>query len=435
MPPVSTRRIHIAIGSAVVVLAGSLAFVPISAAYPERVADSSTTTATTSTTTGSGPTRPNQQGLHTGHANPTPAPVTPPPATAAPSAAPTPTPTPAPTPTPRPSATPAPTAPAPTPSPTPTPALSNVVYVTTNGVDSGTGSSTSPWRTISYAVAHAPAGATIQVGSGTYAPFSISRSGLTIQPIGTATVTISGGTTAVAITGSQITLRGLRITGASSQGLWLDSASDVRLEDLDVRGNLGHGAQIIRSTRVTVVDSTFAANLKSGLRELTGTADDRYLRNTIVDNGHDGYAYNGDGLLLQGSGAVVRNNVISRNGDSPNYEHGIYAADGSTNYVIEDNVLKDNAASGIKAGGTGLIDGNVISGSVRGLVFTGGGGTLTVQGNSVDATTWAIVVTADCVIARYRSDFNSFVRTSFGYLGTVDLPRWRTLTGLDLHSS
>jgi hypothetical protein len=312
---------------------------------------------------------------------------------------------------------------------------SSTYYVATNGSDANPGSADRPWRTLARGASLAPDGAVIRVFSGTYAPFSISRSGLTFEPVLGASVTVSGGTSAIVITGSSTTIAGFRVTGATNQGIWVDSATNVVLRDLQVDHNIGHGAQIIRSTSPQVLDSVFASNGLGGLRELDNTTGGRYTGNTITDNGHDGKPYNGDGLLLQGSGAYVAANDIARNGDSATYEHGIYAAAIATGYTIVNNRLTGNAASGIKASGSGVVEGNTISGSVRGIVFSDDGGIVTVKGNSIDATTYAIVVTSTCNLSRYRSDYNTFVKKAFNLGGLLDLLTWRLLTGLDLHST
>ena len=91
--------------------------------------------------------------------------------------------------------------------------------------------------------------------------------------------------------------------------------------------------------------------------------------------------------------------------------------------------------SGIKASGQGTVTANTISGSVRGIVFADDGGIVTVSGNTISASTYAILVTSNCVLSRYRSDNNLFGTKVFGLNGPVDLATWRLLTGLDLHSS
>lgn len=353
-------------------------------------------------------------------------------ATLPPGVTPAPDPSATPNPTPTPDVTPDPT---PTVTPTPTPTPTSVFYVATTGSDTASGSSTAPWRTVGHAAASAPAGSTIRIESGTYAAFSVSRPDLTFEDVVGAVVTIAGGTTAIAITANDTTIRGLRVTGATSQGIWADGADNLVLSGLQVDHNIGHGVQVIRSATVEILNSTLSSNGLSGLRELDGTTGGRYTGNTIADNGHDGQPYNGDGVLLQGSGAYVANNLILRNGDSNLYEHGIYAASVATGYVLTNNTVRDNSASGIKASGQGSVTNNTISGSVRGIVFADDGGTIKVSGNTIAATTYAIDVTSNCVLSRYVSDYNIFVTETFGLGGAINLATWRLKTGLDLHST
>jgi hypothetical protein len=318
--------------------------------------------------------------------------------------------------------------------PTPVPTPSDTYYVAITGRDSNPGTSAAPWRTIGKAVAVAPAGSTILVRTGTYAPFTVSRGHLEIKADPGDSPIVSGGTSGIAITASDTTIRGLRVTQASDEGIWVDTVSGIVLDGLRVDHNDGHGIQIIRSSHVQILGSTISANRLSGIRELAGTSSDRYVGNTIADNGHDGAAYNGDGLMLQGSGAYVASNTILRNGDSTTYEHGIYASSLAAGYVITGNTIRDNAASGIKASGQGSVTDNVISGSVRGVVFADSGGTVKVTGNTIDALTYAILVMSNTEISRYQSDYNTFLLKIFGDSGPLDLAGWRLATGLDLHS-
>ena len=54
-------------------------------------------------------------------------------------------------------------------------------YVSGQGDDAATGGRQAPWRTIQKATSAAPAGATILVGSGSYAPFAVTKPGQTVQ--------------------------------------------------------------------------------------------------------------------------------------------------------------------------------------------------------------------------------------------------------------
>lgn len=173
----------------------------------------------------------------------------------------------------------------------------------------------------------------------------------------------------------------------------------------------------------------------AGIRELDGTTAGRYTNNVIADNGHDGDPFHGDGIVLQGTGGLVVGNTIVRNGDSDIYEHGIYASSVAVDYRIQFNTLRDNSASGIKASGSGRVVGNIVSGSVRGIVFADAGGSVEVTGNTLDATLYAILVKSNCDLSRYASDDNDIVLERFGYLGqALTLAGWRTQTGLDLTS-
>ncbi len=79
--------------------------------------------------------------------------------------------------------------------------------------------------------------------------------------------------------------------------------------------------------------------------------------------------------------------------------------------------------------------GNLVSGSTRGLVFADAGGSVVVTGNTLDALTYAILVTSNCDLARYASDDNDIVLERFGYIGqALTLVGWRAQTGLDLTS-
>jgi parallel beta-helix repeat protein len=374
----------------------------------------------------------------------TPRPTTGPGAGAIPGATSTPSPapraeaTPEPTTKPDPTPTTAPSGPPATfsPAPTPSPATTSTFYVTTSGSDAAVGSATAPWRTIAHAVANAPRGSTIAIGGGTYGPVAIWRPSLTLEPAGAASVTIAGGTTAISITASDVTIRGLRVTGATSQGIWIGGSTDVRIRNVTIEGNAGHGVQIKSSAGVSVLNSTIRANGKSGLRELEGTLGGTYAGNTIANNGHDGDPYNGDGVLLKGSGAVVRDNRIMGNGDSADYEHGIYVSAGARDYRIEGNVIEGNSASAIKASGGGTIVDNRLSGSPRGIVLADAGPIVAITRNVVDASRYAILVTANADLTRFQSDFNAFGLEAFAYGGRLlSLAGWQSATGLDLHST
>lgn len=325
-----------------------------------------------------------------------------------------------------------------TPTPTPITTLNstNTYYVSPTGSDTNPGSQSSPWQTLQKAANTAQSGATIIILSGTYSPFSITRPYLTFQADSGATPVVSGGTTAITITNTHdIAIKGLEITSASSQGVWVDTGINILFSNCHFDSNIGHGIQIIRSSKVEVSDSTASSNKKGGIRELNYTTGGIYVRNIISNNGHDGQLYNGDGILLQGSGAFVSSNTISNNGDSNIYEHGIYASAIASDYTISNNILTNNAASGIKAAGAGTVSSNTISGSVRGIVFSDTGGPVTIKSNIISATLYSILVATGTDMGRYQSDYNTYHTNWFGNQGNAyNLSGWQKATGLDLHS-
>jgi hypothetical protein len=112
----------------------------------------------------------------------------------------------------------------------------------------------------------------------------------------------------------------------------------------------------------------------AGISELAGSIGNVYETNAITENGKDGRPYNGDGIQLNGTGAIVRNSTISDNGDPGHFEHGIYAGRTSSAYLIESNKIEGNAASDIKAAGSGgTVRYNRLADSQLGLVFSDNG--------------------------------------------------------------
>jgi hypothetical protein len=104
----------------------------------------------------------------------------------------------------------------------------------------------------------------------------------------------------------------------------------------------------------------------------------------VSANGHDGERYDGDGVELDGAGALVTGNRITRNGDSIGFEHGIYAGSSARNYTISGNTIGGNAGADIKAaGGPALVVGNRLRSGLFGLVLSDNPAPITVQYNLI----------------------------------------------------
>jgi hypothetical protein len=211
---------------------------------------------------------------------------------------------------------------------------------------------------------------------------------------------------------SGITRVNLAITDATAQGVYINRSTDVMLRSSVIHDCKGRGIGDF------------------------GTGTD-LLDLVVVNNGHDGQPYNGDGILLQGSGSEVGWCVIAGNGDSPDYEHGIYVASTARDVLIHDCILTANSCSGVKLAGTGSITNCRISGSPIGLVFDGDQpDSVLAQGLDISASKYAIQVDANARLARFHSDYNTFAAGSrFNNKGKVtDLAGWQKATGLDTHS-
>lgn len=235
-----------------------------------------------------------------------------------------------------------------------------------------------PWCSLTAAAVAARAGDTVRIRPGAYlGAVQPAASGLANEPIryladnGGVTLDAAGATVGLKISGvSALAFDGIAITGAASQGIYMNSASAVTLSHLVVGGNGGHGIQL-RASAVTVSDSTISGNGIAGISELQGSSSNVYRGNLITGNGKDGNPYSGDGIQLNGAGATVSGNTITDNGDPGPYEHGIYASSVSSGYLIESNTLGGNAASGIKAAGAnGTIRYNRLSDGRFGIVFS-----------------------------------------------------------------
>jgi hypothetical protein len=234
-----------------------------------------------------------------------------------------------------------------------------------------------------------------------------------IAPGGGVTLDAAGAPVALKIIGvSGLRFDGFAITGAASQGVYVDSASDVQLSSLTVTGNGGHGVQL-RAIASSVTGSTISANRMAGIFELPGSSGNLYASNTISGNGKDGNPYSGDGIQLNGAGATVSGNTITDNGDPGLYEHGIYASASSSGYLIESNTLSGNAASDVKAAGSGgTIRYNRLADSRLGLIFSDNGTPVSAYENVIAGRfQHAVFFTSDKSAAQARLWNNTIVQT------------------------
>ena len=334
--------------------------------------------------------------------------------TAAPTIKPTPTPTAAPTPAPTvaPVSTPAPTsAPtaAPTSSPTPAPVSGSTFYVSPNGSDSASGSSSAPWRTIQKAADTLNAGQTAIVAGGNYGErVRITRSGTQASPI---SLQVASGAVAQLlgfdITGNYWQVGGFDIStqtnGSDGFGIYVSGTASYITLQTNYIHELCHEGIFMDSggTHVSVLNNRIWRAEMAGVQ-----ADGMY--DLIQGNevwGTQQYAANAGGIysgctIAGGADADAFRFFGQHNTFRSNYAHDIYTDSGTNpnphtdcfqtwgstamevdDILIERNTCRWPVASTSVDAETAMIEG------VDGLV-----GTVTIQNNELSDMRQGIVV-------------------------------------------
>ena len=220
-----------------------------------------------------------------------------------------------------------------------------------NCSDSGTGTKKTPYCTISAAAAVAVAGQSVRVEAGTYnemvVPANSGLAGLPIEyrpdKIGDQ-VTITGGTYGFSLTGvSWVNVSGFRITGTTSNGVYVKDASNVaitgnRVERAGVRVEGLNAAGIYVDDSV---DSTVSANLvvdnsASGIY-LTGDTTRVLVKDNEATGNSFGWQRNANGIDVRASGNSIIGNRTHHNEDS-----GIQIYPGGDNSLVANNVSYAN---------------------------------------------------------------------------------------------
>jgi len=231
-----------------------------------------------------------------------------------------------------------------------------VYYVSPTGSDTtGNGSVSSPFATITHAVALATAGATIVVGPGTYPEMVVvpvnlkllSQSSLASTAIIDATGKING----IAVVGSAsagTVIEGLTVQNADDEGIYVQDSSNVVIENNVV----AHNAL-----------SPFAGVGEAKGIQLTGTVDSTVAGNTVVGNEYGGIGITDVGAInpswnvtaapnagvptatpAPGNGNVVSGNLVAAN--RPNHCAIVISAynsgQGVSNNVVSGNTIVDN---------------------------------------------------------------------------------------------
>jgi Right handed beta helix region len=260
----------------------------------------------------------------------------------------------------------------------------------TAGVDVASSAAT-PWCSPTPASGLARPGDTVHLASTTYhAQLRPLSSGTPAQPIvyladGPVTIVAPAGTISVMLTGvHDVVLRGFTVRAAAPQAIWVDDASRILIDRTTVANERGVGVQIKGGTAVTVTHARLINNARAGLFDMGAARSTTLSASLVSNNGHDGERYNGDGVELNSTGAIVTGNRITHNGDGVGFEHGIYAGSAARRYMISGNTIGANAGADVKAaGGPGLVAGNRLTSGLFGVVLSDNPAVVTVQYNLI----------------------------------------------------
>jgi parallel beta-helix repeat protein len=278
-------------------------------------------------------------------------------------------------------------------------ASSHTVWVVDNTVsacnDAGPGNSAQPFCTIGAGAAVAQPGDVVLVRAGTYAGTSINPVNAGVTFLANPGVTITGGTSAFALSNSNnITVSGFTITHTSSTGIIVSGGSNVTIssntesfagtpisapgagislnnvnggviENNVTHDNSAHGIYLLGSTTSVLVEAnTSYHNAYQNVRNANGI-DDIAPGNEII--GNITYANEDSGINLYpgANNTLVANNVSYGNGDHGiddlnvtggriigntiyyNCTSGINVEGTSSNYVVENNIAVDNATNAV----------------------------------------------------------------------------------------
>lgn len=231
-----------------------------------------------------------------------------------------------------------------------------------------TGCTTAPTRdalvagawacTISAAEKVAQPGDTVSVAAGAYPPTRISASGTETAPIavvavpGTVTIDAAGTANGLGIINvTDVQLAGLDVTGGSAQAVWIGGSQRVSLSQFRASGSATHGIQVNNSQDVVIDSSTVSRNLSAGIMETGADTGDVFSNDTVSGNGTGGLQYLGSGIEVGGSGTRIVGCMITNNGVSKLYEHGVYVASTATGWSITGSTISGSSGADVKAAG------------------------------------------------------------------------------------
>lgn len=172
-----------------------------------------------------------------------------------------------------------------------------------------------------------------------------------------AVIDAAGGRYALSLRDAQdVAVTGLALRGGSAQTIWVDDSARITLDRLVVDGSRGAGVQIRDSRDLRLTRSRVTGAASAGVMELAGVLGSHYEQLTVSGNGLGAAAYNGDGIQLSGTRVAVRDVVVTSNGSSARFEHGIYVSSRARDVVLTGITARDNSGVAVKLGGSGRLE-------------------------------------------------------------------------------
>ena len=231
-------------------------------------------------------------------------------------------------------------------------ALAPSRWVAATGSDAADGSQTRPWRTIQRALNITPTGGVITVRGGTYAHFSVKRSGLIVQGAAGETAIVSGTKYPVFVSGvTSATIRHLTIQKAPDlwgSGVRVEASKGVRIEKNIIHDNHSFGIKVKDATGTLILDNDISAN-DTGI-ELSGAVAGTFIgsnrihhnnRMVTSSRGGNGVVFTNTTGLVKASGNRLWGNRARHLTDS-GYDGGAFEVYGSSDLWITGNVMWDN---------------------------------------------------------------------------------------------
>lgn len=219
-----------------------------------------------------------------------------------------------------------------------------------NCSDSGPGSQSQPFCTISAGAKVAAAGDTVLVSSGTYqenvTPAHSGTAGapITFQAASGAKVTVTGAAHGFTVSSlSYITISGFTVTGTTSNGIYLWKSSNivvsgntVTYSGQPVQGANAYGIYVGSTNNSMISNNTVDYNSDPGIYLTQGSTGNTVQNNEASYNA-EGWVRNANGIDVISPGNTVIYNVVHNNEDS-----GLQFYPGGNNNIVADNLSYDN---------------------------------------------------------------------------------------------